>query len=55
MKDIFENKLISNHLTETHLCKDPTEFGTMSDALICPECTLGRLTPLNNQRYVEIK
>ena len=28
-----------------------TEFGTMSDALVCPDCTQGRLTPLNNQRY----
>jgi len=28
-------------------CKDYTEFGTMSDALVCKDCDQGRLMPLN--------
>lgn len=28
-------------------CKDTTEFGTMSDSLVCQDCKDGRLTPLN--------
>ena len=30
-----------------HRCKDYTEFGTMSDALVCKDCDQGRLVPLN--------
>ena len=30
-----------------HRCKDFTEFGTLSDALVCKECEQGRLIPLN--------
>jgi len=30
-----------------HRCKDFTEFGTLSDALVCKECDEGRLIPLN--------
>jgi len=29
-------------------CKDPTEYGTLSDCLICPDCSEGRLLPLND-------
>ena len=30
-------------------CRDATEFGTMSDSLVCRDCTEGRLTPLNSE------
>jgi hypothetical protein len=32
-------------------CRDPSEFGTMADSLICPECVEGRLLPLTLTRY----
>jgi hypothetical protein len=30
-------------------CRDSTEFGTMSDSLVCTECTEGRLTPFSKE------
>ena len=29
-------------------CRDSTEFGTMSDSLVCTDCKEGRLTPLGD-------
>jgi len=29
-------------------CKDPSEFSTFSDSLVCSECTVGRLLPLKD-------
>jgi len=34
-------------------CRDFTEFGTMSDALVCTDCEEGRLSPLNLNENAE--